>query len=178
MIKVFLWLIIGIIASFVLSATSPVLARDIDPTSGELCQLGVDVCLNGPDGQAYECIKDCAPDINGIKFCFCEPSPVKGAFGTIKLPGPLAGFLKNDPTGAGAISDFLSRLIILIYSLAAIVLIFMIIWGAFEWLTSGGDKEAIAKASGRILNAFIGILLFAVAFAIITVIGQFTGFRF
>jgi len=42
----------------------------------------------------------------------------------------------------------------------------------------GGDKEKIASARGRIFNAIIGIILFAIAFAIIRVIGQFTGFTF
>lgn len=103
---------------------------------------------------------------------------VECAFGTISPPPAIKDFLGGDKTGAGGISQFLSNLVILIYSLAAIVLIFMILWGAFEWLTSGGDKEAIAKARSRILNAFIGIILFAVAFAVITVLGQFTGFKF
>lgn len=103
---------------------------------------------------------------------------IKDIFGTITPPSPIANFIGSDKTGAGAISQFLSNLVNLIFSVAAIVLIFMILWGAFEWLTSGGDKEKLSSAQKRIINALIGILLFAVAFAIIAVIGQFTGFRF
>ena len=99
-------------------------------------------------------------------------------FGKITPPSPIAGFIGKDETGAVGISKFLSNLILLIYSIAAIVLIFMLIWGAFEWLTSGGDKEKISAAQKRIINAIIGIILFAVAFAIIAVLGQFTGFTF
>lgn len=114
---------------------------------------------------------DCSPTGKNKDSIECK-------FGTISPPPVLKDFLKTDPTGAGAISDFLSRLVVLIFSIAAIVLIFMIIWGAFEWLTSGGDKEKLAAAQKRIINAFIGIILFAVAFAIIAVLGQFTRFRF
>lgn len=103
---------------------------------------------------------------------------IKDKFGTISPPPQLEPFLKQDPTGAGGISLFLSNLIVLIYSLAAIVLIFMILWGAFEWMTSGGDKEKLESARNRIFHALIGIILFAVAFAVIRVLGQFTGFEF
>lgn len=104
---------------------------------------------------------------------------IEHTFGTIAPPSPIAQFLGPiDKTGATAISKFLSNLITLIYSIAAIVLIFMLIWGAFEWLTSGGDKEKLHSARQRIVSALIGIVLFAVAFAIITVLGQFTGFKF
>lgn len=103
---------------------------------------------------------------------------IKDIFGSITPPSPIAGFVSGDNTGTAGISKFLSNLILLIYSLAAVVLIFMLIWGAFQWLTSGGDKEQLASAQKRILNAIIGIMLFAAAFAIITVLGQFTGFKF
>lgn len=99
-------------------------------------------------------------------------------FGTIKPPDALKGLISKDSTGAGGLSAFLSNLITLFYGVAAIVLIFMLIWGAWDWLTSEGDKEKIASAQRKILNALIGIILFAVAFAVIQIIGQFTGFKF
>jgi len=103
---------------------------------------------------------------------------IKDIFGTITPPPPIAGFIGNDQTGAEGISNFLSNAVTLIYSIAAVVLVFMLLWGAFDWMTSGGDKEKIAAAQKRILNAVIGIILFAVAFAVIAVLGQFTGFTF
>lgn len=117
-------------------------------------------------------------DPNFPKTYSCQYDPICATFGKIEAPDPLEGMLEGDPTGAGAISKFLSNGINLIYSLAAIVLIFMIIWGAFQWLTSGGDKEQLASAQRRIIHAIIGIIIFAAAFAIISVLGTFTGFRF
>lgn len=130
--------------------------------------------------------RDCNNDTKGFSYsCLPAKSPPpaflcqQDVFGKIKPPAPLQGFITNSKTsGAGAISQFLSNLIILIYSLAGVVLIFMLVWGAFEWLTSGGDKEHIEAARKRIINAIIGILLFALAFAIIRVLGVFTGFTF
>lgn len=114
-----------------------------------------------------------------ISIAACDPNdPVCQKFGQIQAPSPIAGFISKDPSGAFGISQFLSNLIALFYAIAAIVLIFMLIWGAFEWLTSGGDKEKIASARGRIISAIIGMILFAIAFAVIQVLGVFTGFKF
>ena len=103
---------------------------------------------------------------------------IQHTLGTISPPPELIPFTSKDPTGAGGIGIFLSNLVTLIYSLAAIVLIFMLLWGAFDWMTSEGDKEKLAAAQRKIINALIGILLFAAAFAIIQVLGTFTGFKF
>lgn len=121
----------------------------------------------------------CKPFLADATRGSCEKStPVENVFGKIQAPDALKGFLQKDPTGALAISQFLSNLVILIYSLAGIVLIFMLLWGAFEWLTSGGDKEKLSSAQKKIINAIIGIVLLAIVFAIIQVLGTFTGFTF
>ena len=99
-------------------------------------------------------------------------------FGTITPPQALQNFLRGDPTGAGAIGKLLTNIIGLFYAVAIIVLIFMIVWGAYDWMTSEGDKEKLSSAQKKLINAFVGILLFAVAFAVIQVLGTFTGFQF
>ncbi len=130
-----------------------------------------------PDG--YSC-RPAHPDPNDPSYTLnlCEPDPLQGIFGKIKPPDALKGLVAKDSSGAGGISQFLSNLIVLIYSIAAVVLIFMLLWGAFDWITSEGDKEKLSKAQQKIISAFIGIILFAIAFAVIQVLGQFTGFTF
>ncbi len=161
---IFVLLIVGL---FYLATLSISFAADRQPY--DVCTPNVDTCK--PDqGLNYSCLPAKDPSTPFL----CQPDP----FGKVQPPDALKGFLTKDSTGASAISQFLSNAIVLIYSVAGIVFIFMIIWGAFGWMTSGGDKEAMASAQKRIINAFIGIILFAVAFAIIRVIGQFTGFTF
>ncbi len=109
------------------------------------------------------------------KILAADPNSV---FGTVSPPPALDNLIKRDPTGAGGLGLFLSNLIALIYAIAAVVLIFMLIWGAFDWLTSGGDKEKLQGAQRKIINSIIGIILFAIAFAVIQVLGTFTGFEF
>ena len=103
---------------------------------------------------------------------------VEDTFGKVSPPPALQGLINKDPSGAGGISTILSNLIALFYGVAAVVLILMLVWGAFDWLTSEGEKEKLKGAQDKIINALIGIMLFAAAFAIIQVLGQFTGFKF
>lgn len=183
--QLFLFLIISL---FFLFNNNLILADELDPESpctytpgvNDCCATAIKPCVK--DG-SYSCqpgfTKDGKPllDQNNKRNYQCLPV-VSGAFGIIQAPPILASFLDKNPTGSGAISQFLSNGIKLIYSIAAIVLIFMILWGAFEWLVSGGDKEKLASAQKRIISAIIGIILFAVAFAIMGIIGMFTGFTF
>ncbi len=99
-------------------------------------------------------------------------------FGKISPPPAIQDFSRKDATGAQGISAFLSNLISLIYIFASITLLFMLLWGAFDWITSEGDKEKVKSAQNKIINAFVGIMLFAVAFAFLRVLSAFTGFEF
>ncbi len=79
--------------------------------------------------------------------------------------------------GYSDLGVFLSNSLTLIFIFAVIAVLLMLIWGAFEWITSGGDKEAVGKARNRILNALIGMAVLAVAFAIFIIAGKFLGFN-
>ena len=153
------------------SYTFPVYAGDIG--SGLPCNPKVDTCTTRGES--------CLPNHTssglyppGTWPNLCQPD----VFGKIQPPDALKAFIGTDPTGAAGISKFLTNLIALFYSVAAIVLIFMILWGGFDWLTSEGDKEKLEGARKKIINAVIGIMLFGIAFAIIQVLGIFTGFKF
>lgn len=98
-------------------------------------------------------------------------------FGTISPPPGIENLVKKGGnTAAGGISAFLNNVIQLIYSLAGVILIFMIIYAAIQWMSSGGDKEALAKARARIIHAVIGIILLALAFLISKYVGIISGF--
>lgn len=73
------------------------------------------------------------------------------------------------------VGTVLSNALTIIFVFAAIAVLFMLIWGAFQWVTSGGDKEAVGKARGRIIHALIGLAILALAFLITNVVGQIVG---
>ena len=85
--------------------------------------------------------------------------------------------LNGNPVGYTSIADFLNKAITLAFIIAVIAVLIMLVWGAIQWIFSGGEKEAVAAARGRIINALIGLAILAVAFAIAGVAGQFLGFN-
>lgn len=82
------------------------------------------------------------------------------------------------PTKGGfpTIGSFISNALTIAFALAILVVLIMLIWGAFEWIASGGDKDTVGKARGRIINALIGLAVLAIAYAIARVAAQFLGF--
>jgi len=90
-------------------------------------------------------------------------------FGKISPPAGI-GILGSDPSVAlGKIFEIGIRLFIMI---AGIALIIYLLWGAFYWINSGGEKEKIAKAQAKLTNAVIGMLLI---FMMLAVWGLVTG---
>lgn len=82
----------------------------------------------------------------------------------------------NRPSvGFGTIGDFVSKAIQVIIAVSILIVLVMLIIGAYEWITSGGDKEAVGKARNRIINALIGLAVLAVAFALARLGAQFVG---
>ncbi|MCL4365689.1 hypothetical protein M1437_00490 [Patescibacteria group bacterium] len=76
--------------------------------------------------------------------------------------------------GFTTLGNAIGNIITVAFAIAVILVLVMLIWGAFEWISSGGDKESVAKARGRIINALIGLAVLAVAFALAKFAGQFT----
>lgn len=74
------------------------------------------------------------------------------------------------------LGEFVGNVLNLAFGFAVLVVLVMLVWGAFEWISSGGDKDAVGKARGRIINALIGLAVLAVAYALAKVAAQFLGF--
>ena len=94
------------------------------------------------------------------------------------------GLPRQQPSGQGAkinnnaggdLSNLISNTINLFFAIGGIAFTIMIIWGAVEWILSGGDKEGIAKARKRITTSIIGLVVLSLTFVITIVVGQITG---
>lgn len=75
--------------------------------------------------------------------------------------------------------SFLGKLIRLLISIGLIagvlIFMFMLITGAISYITSGGDKNAVAAAREKITNALIGLVILFAFFAVVTLVGTFFG---
>jgi len=58
------------------------------------------------------------------------------------------------------------------FTIAALVALFYLLWGAFSWITSGGEKEKVSKAQEKIQAAVIGIVLIVAVIAIAVTLEQ------
>lgn len=63
------------------------------------------------------------------------------------------------------------------FAIAAIALVFYFIVGAFQYLTSGGDKNALQSAQKMIIHAIMGFILLMVLFLILQFLPEFFGLK-
>lgn len=98
----------------------------------------------------------------------------KIAFAQTPSPNPNI-VIKQPKEGYGEIGQFINNVLTLAFGIGLLVVLVMLVWGAFEWITSGGDKEAVGKARSRIINALIGLAVMAIAFALAKVGADFIG---
>lgn len=94
-------------------------------------------------------------------------------FGTIAAPSPIQNLVNQG--GAGGIGFVLTNFIVLFYQIAIILFIFMIIFSALQWIISGGDKEKVASARGRLTSAIIGFIILGLVWVITNLLGYLTG---
>lgn len=71
----------------------------------------------------------------------------------------------------------LSRLIGILTVIAGIWFIFNFIAGALSFLSAGGSEEGIKKATARITQSLIGLVVVVAAYAIISLLGALLGFE-
>lgn len=83
--------------------------------------------------------------------------------------------IQSPGVGYQSISDFLNAAIRLAFIIALVLVLVMLVWGAIEWIFSGGSKEQLDNARKRIINALVGLAILAVAFAIVALAGTFVG---
>lgn len=97
-------------------------------------------------------------------------------FGKITPPKELTPLIQKGGQGAGGISSFLNSVIILMYEIALVAVTIYLIWGALEWILSGGDKDQLSTAKKRITTALVGLVLLAIVPAVLQIVKIFTGF--
>lgn len=68
--------------------------------------------------------------------------------------------------GETDIPTIVGRIINIIIGFLGLILVIIIIYGGFLWMTSGGNEEQIKKARGLITSAVVGIGIVILSYAI------------
>lgn len=99
-----------------------------------------------------------------------------GVIGTINSP-------VNDPLYKGdvnvALGGLLSTGLQLFFFVVGIATLIYLLLGAFEWVTSSGEKEKLQKAQNKMQSAVVGLILVVVVVVVFNVImGTVLGGKF
>ena len=70
------------------------------------------------------------------------------------------------------LADILTFIIRIFFVIAGLVALLYLLLGAFAWITSSGEEEAVAKARQKITAAIIGVILIVAVLAIIVTLEQ------
>lgn len=105
------------------------------------------------------------------------PTSAPGAIRIRILPGTIPGAI-NPGENSSNIENIINNVLKIIFMAAALLVLIFLIIGAFQWIMSGGDKEAVGKARNRITHALIGLAILVLAFVILAVIGTIIGINF
>lgn len=79
------------------------------------------------------------------------------------------------PNSANDILVFINRVKNIALGLVGLVILVMVIYGGFLYMTSGGNEDRMAKAKQTLIYAFIGLALvvlsYGIVFFVVTALG-------
>jgi hypothetical protein len=97
---------------------------------------------------------------------------IDSIFGHVSPPPGMVG--GDDPIAT--VGNIIGFGINIFISIAGLVMLIYLLWGALDWIMSSGDKEKLAKAQNKITNAVIGlIVIFVILSAYYVIAGQMLG---
>lgn len=106
----------------------------------------------------------------------CDQSqPISG--GQTDICNPVLG-LFGCGSGADIFARIVANLLKIAYSVTGLVLLVMLIVSGISWMTTGGDKDTLAKAQKTLTSALVGFAVFVSVFAIINFIAPALGLTF
>lgn len=72
-----------------------------------------------------------------------------------------------------SLTDLLSFFVKFFFVVAGLIALLYLLLGAFAWITSGGEKEAVKKAQDKIQAAVIGLVLIVGVLAIVATLERY-----
>ena len=104
-----------------------------------------------------------------------EPGGGFGGDGSQSITNPILPESLTSKTGSQFLAALIPSLVGIIFVVGTVGFFFMLLWGAIQWILSGGDKAALESAKGRISSAIIGLVILFSTLAIVKLIETFFG---
>lgn len=109
------------------------------------------------------------------KISVLDPGGGGGGTPAESITNPALGPSLQSMSGVGFFQDLLPRMVGLAFLVGVLVFFFIMILGAIQWITSGGDKTGLESARGKITNAIVGVVILFSLFALLKIIEDFFG---
>jgi hypothetical protein len=106
-------------------------------------------------------------------------NPAGNNANTINIGNQITGKNLGVPAapGTGIIGTVTKNVISLFFAFGGLAVLIFFVWGAFDWIVSGGDKEKVAGARKKMTNSIIGLVLLALSYFIVGLVGDIVGFN-
>ena len=78
-------------------------------------------------------------------------------------------------SGTEFLNKLLPNMVGLAFVIGVVIFLFVLVFGAIQWITSGGDKAGLESARSKIANALVGIVILFSVFVILKIIESFFG---
>lgn len=107
-----------------------------------------------------------------------DPGGAGGGGGSGSIINPILGSPATGASGNAGVTflqKFIPAAISLGLLIGVVIFFFILIIGGIQWISSGGDKQALEGARGKISNALIGLVILFAVFAIIQLLNTFFG---
>lgn len=91
---------------------------------------------------------------------FLIPSMALAQGGLIGVPSPVG-------TAQGDLPSVILRIINYVLTIVGVVALAYLVYGGFMYITSAGNEDKIEEAKGILVNAVVGIVVIAVAAALV-----------
>jgi len=106
-----------------------------------------------------------------LGMLFALPSSAQTAEQNLDVVGTQAGI-----SGGADLFTIIGRIINISLGFVGIILLGMLLYAGYLWMTSGGDATKIDQAKGYIRNSIIGLIIIASSFAIVNfILNQLAG---
>lgn len=89
-------------------------------------------------------------------------------FSGTEIQGPLDPKIQK-------LGDLISRLLSFIIPLSGVVLLFVLIWGGYDYMMSQGNPEKVKTAQAKITTGIIGFILLISSYLVVRVIAGIFG---
>ena len=78
-------------------------------------------------------------------------------------------------TETNQLGPLISKIVGILIAVSAILFLFYFIWGGIQWLSSSGEKTAVASAEQKLTAAFIGLIIVLASWAIFSLVKYMFG---